>query len=160
MMNSAMMVDNYISDWKTLGLTKVEMVLKIAEACIGWPYVWGGYGQYDTPSNRDSYASRSTCPSDESSVIRKKCQVLNGSKDSCSGCKYYPSAKVRFFDCRGFTRGVSGLVYREQVRHLSGTMMLIGVKKGRLEICRMAFLPVFLIRMEPRWSIQASFTVV
>ena len=105
-MNSAATVDNLINNWKTMGLTKAEMAVKVAEACMGWPYVWGGYGQYDTPSNRKSYAERSSCPAGEKEQIRKKCQVLNGSKNDCSGCKYYPGAKVRFFDCRGFTRWV------------------------------------------------------
>ena len=105
-MNSAATVDNLINNWKTMGLTKAEMAVKVAEACMGWPYVWGGYGQYDTPSNRKSYAERSSCPAGEKEQIRKKCQVLNGTRSDCSGCKYYPGAKVRFFDCRGFTRWV------------------------------------------------------
>ncbi len=103
-MNSAADVANMISNWSTMGLTKAEMAVRIAEACLGWPYVWGGYGQYCTPANRRSYANRSTCPDGESKQIIKLCQVLNGSKGACSGCKWYPSAVVRFFDCRGFTR--------------------------------------------------------
>ena len=105
-MNSASTVDNLISQWKSMGLSKEEIVVKTAEACMGWSYVWGGYGQYCTASNRESYANRSTCPSGESEQIKRKCQVLNGSKSSCSGCRYYPSARTRFFDCRGFTRWV------------------------------------------------------
>ena len=103
-MNSAQTVDNMINNWKTMGMSKAELVVKVAEACMGWPYVWGGAGQYDTPNNRESYAARGSCPSGEASVIRSKCQVLKGSKSSCSGCKYYPNGKTRFFDCRGFTR--------------------------------------------------------
>ena len=90
--------------------TKAETAIYIAEFCLGWPYVWGGYGQYCTVSNRNSYAERSTCPAGEKTQIRKKCQVLNGAKDSCTGCKYYPGAVVRFFDCRGFTRWVLGQI--------------------------------------------------
>lgn len=103
-MNSAADVANMISNWSTMGLTKAEMAVRIAEACLGWPYVWGGYGQYCTPANRRSYANRSTCPEGEAKQIVKLCQVLNGSKSGCSGCKWYPGAVVRFFDCRGFTR--------------------------------------------------------
>lgn len=105
-MNSAQTVTNKIANWKTEGHSKVELLALIAEACLGWPYVWGGYGQYCTPANRRSYADRSSCPSGEAAEIRKKCQVLNGSKSGCNGCGFYPSAVVRFFDCRGFTRWV------------------------------------------------------
>ena len=105
-MNTAQGVTNEINNWKTMGLTKAELAVKIAEACIGWPYVWGGYGQICSSANRQSYANRSSCPSAESAVIKKKCQILNGSKGSCSGCKWYPGGATRFFDCRGFTRWV------------------------------------------------------
>lgn len=105
-MKTAAQVTNDITNWKTMGMTKAETAILIAEDCIGWPYVWGGYGQMDTPANRRSYADRSSCPEAESRVIISKCQVLNGSKGSCDGCKYYPSGQTRFFDCRGFTRWV------------------------------------------------------
>lgn len=105
-MNSAADVANMISNWSTMGLTKAEMAVRIAEACLGWPYVWGGAGQYCTPANRRSYANRSTCPEGEARQIVKLCQVLNGKRGSCDGCKWYPGGVVRFFDCRGFTRWV------------------------------------------------------
>ena len=107
-MNTAAQVTDLINEWKkpVHGLTKAELAAKIAEACMGWPYVWGGYGQYDTPTNRESYADRSSCPEAEAKVIRSKCQVLNGKSGSCSGCRFYPGGKTRFFDCRGFTRWV------------------------------------------------------
>jgi len=103
-MNSAATVADLIASWQKQGLTKAEIVVKAAEACMGWPYVWGGYGQYCTPGNRQSYAQRSSCPEGERQQIQKKCQVLNGTKGSCAGCKYFPNTNVRFFDCRGFTR--------------------------------------------------------
>ena len=65
-MNSAATVDNLISQWQTMGMTKAQLAVKIAEACMSWPYVWGGYGQYDTPANRNSYANRTSCPAAES----------------------------------------------------------------------------------------------
>ena len=86
-------VDQLIAQWKAEGLSKEEIIRRAAEACMSWPYVWGGYGQYCTPNNRKSYANRSSCPEAESAVIQKKCQVLNGSKGSCSGCKWYPGGK-------------------------------------------------------------------
>ena len=105
-MNTAVAVDNDINNWKTMGLSKAEMAVLVAQDCIGWSYVWGGYGQYDTPSNRKSYADRSSCPSGEKEQIRKNCLVLSGKQSECGGCKYYPGGKTRFFDCRGFTRWV------------------------------------------------------
>ena len=105
-MKTASQVTNDISNWKTMGMTKAELAVLIAEDCMGWPYVWGGYGQMDTPSNRRSYADRSSCPEAESKVIISKCNVLSGRSGSCDGCKWYPSGQTRFFDCRGFTRWV------------------------------------------------------
>ena len=106
-MYSAAEVDAMVAQWKAEGDTKVGVCVKAAYACMGWPYVWGGAGQYCTAANRRSYANRSSCPEAESKVIIKKCQVANGSKGSCSGCKWYPGgAKTRFFDCRGFTRWI------------------------------------------------------
>ena len=104
-MNSATHVDNDIANWKTMGMSKAELVVMIAEDCIGWPYVYGERGEYDTPSLRRSRANGldKSMPA-EAAVIRKGCQVLNGSKADCTGCKYYPGgAKTRCFDCRGFT---------------------------------------------------------
>lgn len=103
-MNSASDVSQLITELKSQGLTKAKIVIRTAEACLGWPYVWGGYGQLDTPANRKSYADRSSCPAAEANLIISRCQVLNGKKNSCSGCKFFPKANVRFFDCRGFTR--------------------------------------------------------
>ena len=104
-MKSATHVDNDINNWKTMGMSKAETVVLIAEDCIGWPYVYGERGAYDTPAKRRSRADAldGSMPG-EAAVIRKGCQVLNGSKGDCSGCKYYPGgAKTRCFDCRGFT---------------------------------------------------------
>lgn len=95
-----------LNNWRTMGMTKAEIVIKLAEACIGWSYVWGGYGQSCTKANRNSYAGRPACPSDESDVIRNRCQQLRSSnpKLTCAGCKWYPGGRTLFFDCRGFTR--------------------------------------------------------
>lgn len=105
-MNTAQGVTNDINNWKTMGMTKAELAVKIAEDCLGWSYVWGGYGQICNSSNRGSYANRDSCPDAEKAEIRRLCQILNGSKSSCSGCKWYPGGSTRFFDCRGFTRWV------------------------------------------------------
>ena len=110
MMNTATQVDLMLVQWIGSGLLKAEIVQKLADACLGWPYVWGGYGQEDTPDHRKSYANRSVCPTAEAEVIVKNCQVLNGKKSGCDGCKWYPGGRTRFFDCRGFVRWVFGKV--------------------------------------------------
>ena len=103
-MNTAERVAELINGWRGQGFTKAELAVKIADACLGWPYVWGGGGQICNTTNRQTYANRSSCPEAEAEVIIKKCQALNGK--SCSGCKWYPGGTTRFFDCRGFTRWV------------------------------------------------------
>ena len=106
-MNSAATVANMIFNWKTMGMTKAELTVKIAEACLGWPYVWGSLGEEDTPEKRRYYMNRSSIAQGDAELIKKRCQVLNGSRSVCDGCKYYPGgARTRMFDCRGFTRWV------------------------------------------------------
>ena len=58
-MNSAAHVDNDINNWKTMGMTKAEMVVMIAEDCLGWPYVYGERGAYCTPAKRRNLRLRS-----------------------------------------------------------------------------------------------------
>lgn len=96
-MNTAKKVDNMLAEWKQQGLTKQETVVKLANACIGWSYVFGGRGEYCTPANRRSFYK-----SKGKETIKTKCKNFNGDK-GCSGCKWYPSGETRFFDCRGFT---------------------------------------------------------
>lgn len=106
-MNSASMVENFIVNWKAEGHTCAELAVLIAEACIGWPYVWGSLGELCTVSEREKYMNRGSIGEGDRELIRKRCQVLNGSKSSCDGCKYFPGgARTRIFDCRGFTRKV------------------------------------------------------
>ena len=60
-MNSAAHVDNDINNWKSMGMSKAETVVLIAEDCIGWPYVYGERGTYDTPAKRRSRADAQVC---------------------------------------------------------------------------------------------------
>lgn len=106
-MNSAKNVDLIVADLKAKGTPKVEAVIQTAEACVGWPYVWGATGALCTPSKREYYANRSVCPAGEAEQTRKKCQVLNGSKSVCQGCKYLPEGeKTEIHDCWGFVRDI------------------------------------------------------
>ena len=110
-MNSAAQVKAMIEGWKKAGLSKAEMAVKIAEACLEWPYVWGSLGEEDTVENRTYYMNRSAIGEGDKALIKKRCQVLNETAAECSGCKYFPKdARTQMFDCRGFTRWVMGQV--------------------------------------------------
>lgn len=74
--------------------TKAELVVSSAKARLGDPYVFAARGESCTPQNRKSRAR------DDYPEIISKCQVLNGSKAECSGCKYEGR---HIYDCRGFT---------------------------------------------------------
>lgn len=76
------------------GETKAHKVIKIAKESLGHSYVFAALGQDCTPENRKKF-NTSAYPE-----IINKCQVLNGSKKNCTGCKYKGG---RIYDCRGFT---------------------------------------------------------
>ena len=103
-MNTYAKVQFLITAWKSQSLSRTDLIRAIAEACLGWPYVWGAAGQKCTPSHRLAYAARSACPEGEAARILKKCPVCSGKQEACSVCKYYPGGPVLDFDCRSFTR--------------------------------------------------------
>lgn len=104
-MYSAKQVDAMIDGWIRKGLSKSDIIAQAAEACMGWPYVWGSLGEECGVSKREAYMNRDVCPAGDKELIRKRCQVLSGKSGSCAGCKYYPgNMRSRIFDCRGFTR--------------------------------------------------------
>ena len=99
-------VKNQITKMISQGITKENLIKRIAHLCMGWSYVWGAAGMQCTPANRRSYANRSACPPGESERIIQLCQVLNNKKAGCNGCKWYPDDRTLCYDCRGFTRWV------------------------------------------------------
>jgi len=104
-MNNMVEVAGMIRGWKEAGKTKSEIVILTAKATMGWPYVWGAIGDEDTVERREYYMNRSAIGESDKELIRKRCQQLNGSADSCTGCTYFPGGfHTRMFDCRGFTR--------------------------------------------------------
>lgn len=104
-MISAATLSNKINNWKAEGHTKAELVVLQAEAMLGWPYVWGATGQYCTPETRTYFMNRSAIGAGDAELIRKRCQVLNGSAALCGGCKYYPGgSKTLIQDCQGFIK--------------------------------------------------------
>lgn len=110
-MYSASDVEELFNKWKAEGYTKEELIIKTANACIGWPYVWGAVGAQCTPEKRKYYAGRDVCPDGEKKEIVKKCQALNGSGKSCGGCQWYPdNMRVLINDCQGFVKNICGRV--------------------------------------------------
>lgn len=102
-MNSAKTVETLIAEWKHAGIDKTQLVVNDAEAKVGWPYCWGATGQYCTVANRKAKMNNSRISDGDRELIRKRCQILNGSKSSCAGCAYYPNSQTtRMYDCIGF----------------------------------------------------------
>ena len=94
-MNSMTQVASLLLALIQQGLSKPEVVREIAKACVGWPYVFGAWGEQCTPTGRKRRKR------DDHPTIVSACQVLSGKKDTCEGCKW--NLPVRMFDCRGFT---------------------------------------------------------
>ena len=110
-MNSAEYVDQQIKAMKSGGIPLSSAAWQAALLCIGWPYVFGDLGQTCTPENRQQAYNRTAAGKNKDN-IKNKCQVLNGSRSSCTGCKWFPDGKrVRCFDCRGFTRWILQQVF-------------------------------------------------
>lgn len=102
-MNSAEKVSADIAEWKKQSLSKTDLMIRIAEDEIGWPYAWGATGQLCTVANRRSRMANKKIGDGDKELIRKRCQVLNGSKSTCAGCKYFPEGnRTQMFDCIGF----------------------------------------------------------
>ena len=81
------------------GTPKPDTIRQIAFACLGWPYVFGAWGEECNPNNRKRRVR------DDHPTIKSKCQVLSGRSGTCNGCQWYPSdCRVRMYDCRGWTR--------------------------------------------------------
>ena len=87
-------VQTVLDGLKDAGTPAPEIIRQLAPLCLGWPYVFGAWGEECTPANRKRRVR------DDYPTIRSSCPALNGS--ACSACKW--GAGVRMFDCRGFTR--------------------------------------------------------
>ena len=94
-MYSMSQVDAMIDNWTRIGMSKAEIIVMAAEACLGWPYVFGARGEACTPKNRDKRRNAAY------PTIVSKCQVLSGKRPSCAGCEWGEGARI--YDCRGFT---------------------------------------------------------
>lgn len=104
-------VDEMFQEWKRQGLTKEQLIVKTAQAELGWPYVWGAVGAPCSPEKRQYYAGRDVCPEGEKKIIISGCQALNGSGKYCGGCQFYPNnMRTLCDDCQGFVKQVCSRV--------------------------------------------------
>jgi hypothetical protein len=87
-------VQAVLDGMKDAGTPAPEIIRQLAPLCLGWPYVFGAWGEQCTPGNRRKRVR------DDHPTILSACPALNGS--ACSACKW--GEGVRMFDCRGFTR--------------------------------------------------------
>lgn len=109
-MNTANYVDNYIKDLTAQGKSLDEVAWLTANACVGWPYVYGARGQYCTPPVRRERYNGTPAGKDKDN-IKDKCKNFN-STGYCNGCQWFPDNQMtRCFDCRGFTYWVLLAVY-------------------------------------------------
>lgn len=108
-MNTASDVAELVAKWIADGKDKSFIVVNAAEACMGWPYVWGAVGADCSPSKRKYYAERSVCPAGERTQIYKTCQYYTSTGEksgkSCGGCQFYPqNMRTLCNDCQGFCK--------------------------------------------------------
>ena len=96
-MNTWNEVSASLKEWKRQGLAKSTVAVRLANACLGWAYVYGGRGEECTPANRREFYN-----SKKVENIRSNCKNFDG-QGACQGCKWYPGGTTLFYDCRGFT---------------------------------------------------------
>ena len=77
-MYSATQVKAMIEGWKSAGLTKSEIISKTAQACLGWPYVWGSLGEECTVAKREYYMGRSSIGQGDIDLIKNHCWFYLG----------------------------------------------------------------------------------
>lgn len=95
-----------------LKASKPDIVVAAANSELAWPYVWGAVGKrMCTVANRKSYMNSPRISQGDIELIKKKCQILNGSKTNCDGCIYFPNNVGVFIgDCQGFIKRIFGYV--------------------------------------------------
>lgn len=106
-MRTADDIQRLVEQYKAEGMPSAEIIQRIAPECIGWPYVYGAWGELCTPEGRKRRMS------EKYPTIKSSCQCLRDKDrmDTCAGCKWYPGGnRVRMFDCRGFTDWLLKLV--------------------------------------------------
>jgi len=104
-MNTAEYVDQQIEILKNGGIPLTDAAWQAALLCVGWPYVFGAWGEQCTPANRRKRYSSSH------PTIKSKCKNFDGT-GKCTGCQWFPDGKrVRQYDCRGFVAWLIEQIY-------------------------------------------------
>jgi hypothetical protein len=105
--NSIKQVDDMVAEWIREGLSKDQIIVNTAYAEKDMDYVWGATGQKCTVAQRNAFIKRQRAKGydGEAEETIRKCQVLNGSKSSCDGCKFYCNGGCTLIhDCQGFVK--------------------------------------------------------
>lgn len=76
--------------------SSAETLLAVSADVLGWPYVFGAYGQPCTPETRRMFAGYHP---EHANKIKAACPVLSGRALTCSNCIWNGCL---CFDCRGF----------------------------------------------------------
>lgn len=97
-MNTAKDAESLRNRLKAEGKSRAEIIQAMTACCLGWPYVFGAYGQACTPAQRNKYAGYRP---DHAAAIRSACPVLSGKATACDACDWQGTL---IDDCRGFTR--------------------------------------------------------
>ena len=97
-MNNAAEAANLLESLKTSRASRAEIIQAMTACCLGWPYVFGAYGQACTTAQRNKYAGYRQ---DHAAAIRSACPVLSGKATACDACDWNGTL---IDDCRGFTR--------------------------------------------------------
>lgn len=97
-MYSVNQVNDKLKELLDRGADKETIIREISKMTVGWPYVFGAWGEECTPANRKKRKR------DDHPTIVSGCQVLNGKKSTCTGCKW--NLPVKMYDCRGFVNWV------------------------------------------------------
>ena len=92
-MNTIEQVDALRDQLIAEGVPAPDSIRQLALATLGYPYVFGAWGEECTPANRKRRVR------DDHPTIKSKCPALNGR--SCADCQW--GIGVRMYDCRGFT---------------------------------------------------------
>lgn len=91
-------VDAILAELKQQVVSRPDIIRRLSDACLGWPYVYGAAGEMCTPENRRKFAGYHP---EYQEKIYGACPFISGKQPSCQGCKWQG---CRIFDCRGFTR--------------------------------------------------------
>lgn len=113
-MNSIDQVKALIDKLKAESVPLQEVAWQTALACVGYPYVFGAWGEECRPAKRAQFGTSHYL---DHKTIVTKCKAISWDSSTksckvtgnCSGCQW--NLPVMMFDCRGFTYKMLLMVY-------------------------------------------------